>query len=337
MTPANRTHSRENSFICWYCGQPKTRSEATTDEHIFLASLGGTLELSTRDVCDSCQKATGKLDESLPRNWFVASRRIQGGIARRGKIAIHNMGTLSIDRSEKFVVYSAGGPEKVISVTQTTDGTNRAILWFTADDNQQQVRAKRIVKERLNGYRILASQDDCKSEYDLELFSALLPNPWNFIAMLSDPTVVFVKTALALSCQVLGSRFISSPEAEQLRDFLWATNKNGYPSKLYPKLKFFEANSLADDIWGTAPHAHSIALITLDGFIDFHMTVFDIFCATIRICPFADYGDLMPSANNMDGYLWIIDPAKKQINGPLKALQRMSVVLLSKSTLEKIT
>jgi len=240
-----------DSFTCWYCGKEKP-SEAGTDEHIFLAALGGTLELSTHNVCNSCQDKTGQLDAPLPRNWLVQATRLQHGVARRKRIPILNLGEIEINRPERFEVFTAKGTEKVIRVTQTRDGVNRAILWLTSTSEEAKQRALRLVDQRLESHRVIASPSDFQSEYDLELVKAIMStSPWRISTKmsLSASLPVFVKTALALSCYVLGSQFVLSQEAKRLREFLWATVNGENPPELHGAVEMGVAGSVADDPW----------------------------------------------------------------------------------------
>ena len=324
-----------DSFTCWYCGKEKSRSEADTIEHIFLAALGGTLELSTRNVCNLCQDRTGRLDAALPRNWLVEATRLLKGVARRGRIPIWNMGEIELNRPERFELFSAKGAEKVFRVTRTRDGVNRAILWLTSASEEGKQRACRLVDQRLGGHRVIASPSDFQSEYDLELVKAIKStSPWKIrtTMSLSAPLPVFVKTALALSCYTLGERFVLSQEAERLREFLWATVNGEDCPELRGTVGMIEVgSSVADDPWSVGPMRHSVAITFLNGRVVFHMAVFNLFKATIEICPAEPYLDRMPSQENLDGWVWLVDPVAKKIEGPMRSLERIVEVLKERS------
>ncbi|MGE0824821.1 MAG: HNH endonuclease [Candidatus Binatia bacterium] len=324
-----------DSFTCWYCGKEKPFSEAGTAEHIFLAALGGTLELSTHNVCNPCQDKTGKLDAALPRNWLVEATRLLHGVARRKRIPILNLGEIELNRPERFEIFSAKGAEKVIRITQTRDGVNRAILWLTSTSEEAKQRALRLVNQRLKGHRVIAGPSDFQSEYDLELVKAIMStSPWKISTKmsLSAPLPVFVKTALALSCYILGSQFVLSQEAKRLREFLWATVNGEDPPELRGAMEMGMGGSVADDPWRVGPVRHSVALTFLNGWVLFHMTVFNLFKAIIKICPAEPYLDRIPSQENLDGWVWLVDPVAKKIEGPLRAFDRMVEALKERTS-----
>jgi hypothetical protein len=296
--------------------------------------LGGTLELSTHNVCNSCQDRTGKLDAALPRNWLVEATRLLHGVARRKRIPILNLGEIELNRSERFEVFTAKGSEKVFRVTQTRDGVNRAILWLTSTSEEAKQRALRLVDQRLEGHRVIAGPSDFQSEYDLELVKTIMStSPWKIRATmsLSAPLPVFVKTALALSCYALGSRFVLSQEAKRLREFLWTTVNGKDSPELRGAIEMGIGSSVADDPWGVGSARHSVALTFLNGWVVFHMTVFNLFKALIKICPAEPYLDRIPSRENLDGWVWLVDPIAKKIEGPIRALDRMVEALKERS------
>jgi hypothetical protein len=321
-------------FVCWYCGRHLPREAATTDEHIILAAWGGTLDLSTRDVCDECQDFTGKyVDAPLARNWFSESLRVGLGVARRGQIPVQNMGVINLNRSERFELFTTKGPEKVIRITKTLDGEDRAFLLLTSGDEDELLRAKRVARERLKGHRTIWDEASIKGNYDRELATAVLtaPHPWKLRTTFS-PRLIWpglVKIALGVACHRLGSTFIESPEADRLRAYVHAAR---LPDEQRPQVKGTirlkePGQGSISSIWALPADEHGVALILNDDRIAFHGVFFDLFEATVLIAPAEAHLTMFPAAQNGDGLLWRIDPKAKKVHGPEGILARFATTL----------
>lgn len=317
-------------FVCWYCGQNLPRSAANTDEHIVLAAWGGTLDLSTRDVCDDCQNFTGRyVDAPLARSWPSEARRVALGITRGGKIPILNMGILNIERPERFEMLTTAGPEKVVRVTQTRDGEDRAFLWLTSHNKEELRRAQRVARERLSKHRVIWNQDSLRTDYDRDLAEAIhaQQNHLRLTTTINPEAFVpgLVKIALGLACFRLGESFVSSSEAAHLRSYIQAAN---LPHKQRPAVNgciglSHEAECRVSSGWALPKDKHAVALMLAGGKIVFYGIFFERFEAIVPITSMNGHEMNFPTAHNGDGLLWLIDPKAKKVDGPEEIFARL--------------
>ena len=332
-------------FKCWYCGEVKPRTAFRTAEHIIPASFGGTLALSTHDVCDACQSYTGRfVDAPLARCWFAEAGRLRQRVSRSRHVPVMNYGTVAFERPERFEMFGTNGAEKVIRVTATRDGEDRAYLLASLDDAEQ-ARARRVAKQRLPRHRVIAPwiPEDFRCEYDHELVKVLIetPQPWKctFPFNHRDLGLGFVKMALGLACHFLGTPFVGSAAAHVLRRYLQAAHldADSRPPVHGSAGLVNDCDAGISDCWQIPDGQNAVALLLTDGQIVFHARFFGSLGATVLLGPSAEHRATFPVTDNADGFLWILDPGTKTVTGPVRIFERLGALAVERKQRERAT
>jgi len=318
-------------FDCFYCGEKKP-AEAASKEHIVPVCIGGGGEqLITWRVCGTCNGFMSKhVDLPFGRDWVVASHRLVGKIANRGKPPVLCMGVVQWARPEQVEVHVA---DEGVSFYRwrTTGGDERVLVTLDPSKERHLRLARRVLKKRFSDAKVVndASYKATPEEDDVVDALAQLGAKMSLKYTISRTAWdrALVKMALGLTCKQFGREFVVSDCAAELRRFVWEMDADKRANMGIAGVSGFlrTVEEGVSKVWRPVPGSHDLALIESNGDIRFVMVVFGQYENIVRVSADPSWAGRLPG-HMIRGVLWRVEPERKQVDGPQSILARIQGV-----------
>jgi hypothetical protein len=313
-------------FKCYYCGLEKTDTERS-DEHIIPSCIGGNRNVTLTDhVCGGdvgCNAFMGQhVDHPFCRDWFIEATRLSLGIKHRRKRPIAFMGTINWTRPERAALYTLEGGVTIIQI-RGRDGEERLVALLDASDDELVAILKNALREKFSGLRVIniVPEGMTPDPYDDGIVSDLIALGASLPVQNQISTTAWhrelVKIALGLACQVFGDPFVTSKDADRLRQFL-----REHDVTKRSAMKIPGHVGISDDRrprltanWHPGGDEHLFGLIVDGNAIVLVANLFGRFENLVQVTTETAFVDAL-GGMSATGIGWIVDPDAKTTIGP---------------------
>jgi len=325
---------RTTPFTCFYCGKAQP-AEESSDEHIVPTSIGGTRNATlTDEVCRTCNAFMSEhVDLPFSRDWLIESARLLAGITNKGKEPVLRMGRLEWARPESASVFVTQEGVSIFVVDGTPDGRKRLLIGL--DDSKPDLveHTRKVIKARFAGIPVANDASSVGKPYEEGIIEAIRSLGTRLPLKIELSIVAwhreFVKIALGLACKVLGAPFITSDDAQRLREFLF---EDDYEKRAAMQLRGVVGVGTADvtprltSTWHPGGEEHLFALLAVPNELGlaFVGNLFGKYENTIQVSTGLRFNDLLPNGP-LRGAAWIVDGGAKTTTGPLPLSQLLKL------------